>query len=188
MTVPRMLRAGLAAVAGLALVAAPAAAQTVANDFSIALGSAQEAIEPGQSAKVNVETRVTGGAAQQVALRAGGLPAGASATFTPAAMLSGDWATLLITTTAATPEGTARITITADGADVDRTVEFTLVVGDGEEPPGCGGLTPWSATTAYTPGQVVSHNGHRWESTWYSTGAVPGAPGSWAAWKDLGAC
>ncbi len=55
-------------------------------------------------------------------------------------------------------------------------------------PPGCGGLPGWSATTAYAPGATVAYNGRRYESTWWSTGAVPGAPGSWAVWADRGAC
>jgi streptogrisin C len=55
-------------------------------------------------------------------------------------------------------------------------------------PPGCGGLQAWSATTAYSPGNTVSHNGRRYEATWWSTGAVPGAPQSWAVWADRGSC
>ncbi len=56
------------------------------------------------------------------------------------------------------------------------------------QPPGCGGLQAWSSTTAYVPGNLVSHNARRYESTWWSTGAVPGAPGSWAVWADRGSC
>ncbi len=119
-------------------------------------------------------------------LRASGLPAGATATFTPASVQSGSSATLTIATAASTPNGTAQITITGDGAEADHTVQLGLTVGGGN-PPGCD-AAPWDAQTAYAPGNVVSHNGHEWESTWYSTGAVPGDPGSWAVWRDLGAC
>ena len=38
------------------------------------------------------------------------------------------------------------------------------------------------------PNDVVGHNGHKWTSLWYSTGAEPGAPTSWAVWSDAGAC
>ncbi|WP_344619333.1 M28 family peptidase [Dactylosporangium salmoneum] len=55
-------------------------------------------------------------------------------------------------------------------------------------PAGCGGLQAWSATKPYVPGDKVSYNGHRYSSTWYSTGAEPGAPGSWSVWTDDGAC
>lgn len=58
----------------------------------------------------------------------------------------------------------------------------------GPPPPGCGGLVAWSASTSYSPGNLVSHSGRRYESTWWSTGSEPGAPQSWAVWKDQGAC
>jgi chitodextrinase len=53
---------------------------------------------------------------------------------------------------------------------------------------GCAGLPAWSATTSYVPGNQVSYNGRKYTSTWYSTGAVPGDPTSWAVWQDDGAC
>ncbi|MEU7822791.1 alpha-lytic protease prodomain-containing protein [Catellatospora sp. NPDC049133] len=86
--------------------------------------------------------------------------------------------------------------------EILQTYGLTLTVGGGTPPtnppsptagptgppPGCGGLPGWSATTAYAPGATVAHNGRRYESTWWSTGAEPGAPGSWAVWSDQGAC
>ncbi|KAA2253869.1 S1 family peptidase [Solihabitans fulvus] len=69
---------------------------------------------------------------------------------------------------------------------------LTLITSGGNPPPppptGCGGLAAWSASTAYKPGDAVSYNGHKWNSTWYSTGAQPDAPGSWAVWQDAGSC
>ncbi|GHJ47677.1 serine protease [Catellatospora sp. TT07R-123] len=55
-------------------------------------------------------------------------------------------------------------------------------------PGGCGGLPGWSATTAYAPGTNVAYASRRYEATWWSTGAEPSAPGSWAVWADRGAC
>jgi hypothetical protein len=46
----------------------------------------------------------------------------------------------------------------------------------------------WDPGTSYTPGQVVSYNGLNWTATYYSAGAVPGDPTSWAVWSDAGAC
>lgn len=158
----------------------------VDNDFSLAVDPRSVSVEPGASATVTVRTTVTEGAAQTVTLRATGLPAGATATFTPASVRSGDNATLTITTSSTTPNGTSQVTVTGDGTDVDHTVQLSLTVGSGN-PPGCT-AAPWSATTAYRPGDVVSYDGREWESLWYSTGAEPGAPGSWAVWRDAGAC
>ncbi|MEU6279047.1 M4 family metallopeptidase [Streptomyces sp. NPDC047028] len=89
-----------------------------------------------------------------------------------------------------TAEGTSSVTVTAKNTDgATGTASFTWTVnGSGTPPQGCGNLPAWSASTAYVPGDEVSYNGHKWSSTWYSTGAEPDAPGSWAVWSDEGAC
>nr|CEL23031.1 Streptogrisin-C precursor (Serine protease C) (SGPC) [Kibdelosporangium sp. MJ126-NF4] len=72
---------------------------------------------------------------------------------------------------------------------LSRTGKTLITEGGGGEPPvGCEGLADWSATSSYSPGDVVGHAGHKWESTYWSTNAEPGHPGSWAVWKDAGAC
>jgi hypothetical protein len=55
---------------------------------------------------------------------------------------------------------------------------------------GAGGscAAAWSASNSYVPGDVVSDNGDNWTSTWWSTGAEPGAPISWDVWTDNGSC
>jgi len=58
----------------------------------------------------------------------------------------------------------------------------------GSPPGGCGSVPAWNSSTSYAPGANVSHNGRRYEATWWSTGAEPGAPASWAVWADRGAC
>ena len=46
----------------------------------------------------------------------------------------------------------------------------------------------WSAATTYTTGAVVSYDGDNYTATYGSTGAVPGAPTSWAVWSTDGPC
>lgn len=157
-----------------------------ANDFAISATPTTVTVQPGQSATVRVDTSITSGSAQAVALTASGLPAGATATFNPASIQSGGSSTLTLTAGASTPSGTTPVTITGDGANADHITQVQLTVGS-QTPPGCT-APAWSAATSYVPGDRVSHAGHQWESTWYSTGAEPGAPGSWAVWRDLGAC
>ncbi|MEV4560825.1 cysteine/serine endopeptidase inhibitor [Kitasatospora sp. NPDC049285] len=48
--------------------------------------------------------------------------------------------------------------------------------------------TPWSAATSYGPGTKVSYAGHNYTATYYSTGAAPDDPASWAVWHDDGSC
>ncbi|PZT76445.1 MULTISPECIES: M4 family metallopeptidase [unclassified Streptomyces] len=89
-----------------------------------------------------------------------------------------------------TTEGTSSVTVTAKNTDnATGTASFTWTVnGDGNPPQGCGDVPAWSSTTAYAPGDQVSYNGHLYSSQWYSTGAEPGAPGSWAVWTESGTC
>ncbi len=158
------------------------------NDYSLTLSPTSASVQPGQTATTTVTTRITSGTAQTVQLLATGLPEGTKATFSPASIASGGTATLTITTSATTPNGTSQVTVTGDGTDADHTAQFSLTVGTGTPPTGCAGLAEWDAAKAYVPDDVVGHNGHKWTSLWYSTGAEPGAPTSWAVWSDSGAC
>jgi hypothetical protein len=161
--------------------------QPPGNDFSLSVNPTSLTIQAGKSDEATVSTTTTSGNAQSVNLTASGLPAGATATFSPATIQSGGSSTITIVTSDTTPNGTSTITITGDGADTDHTVQLRLTVGTDTPPPTCSDPA-WSASTSYVPGDHVTHNSHRWESTWYSTGAEPGAPTSWNVWRDLGAC
>lgn len=161
--------------------------QPPADDFALGLDPAAGTTRPGGAVTAAVSTTTTSGDGQKVVLSASGLPAGATATFEPATVTSGESSRLTIATAAGTPAGTYRITVTGAGSGVSHSVTYALTVEEGT-PGGCAGLPAWSDSRAYVPDDVVSHNAHRWTSTWYSTGAEPGAPGSWAVWRDGGAC
>ncbi|MFE5310033.1 ExeM/NucH family extracellular endonuclease [Isoptericola sp. NPDC056605] len=49
-----------------------------------------------------------------------------------------------------------------------------------------GTFPAWTGTWVYGKGDVVVHDGHRWQAQWYSRHDEPGAT-SWGPWKDLGA-
>ncbi|SDY73578.1 aminopeptidase S [Amycolatopsis xylanica] len=101
----------------------------VGNDYSVSLSPTSGTVQPGQSAQVSLSTSVTSGSAQSVSLSASGLPAGATASFSPATIQSGGSSTLTIATSASTPNGTSTITVNADGADADHSATYTLTVG-----------------------------------------------------------
>ncbi len=87
--------------------------------------------------------------------------------------------------------GSYNVVVTAtDPTGASGSASFSWTVGSGTTPPPttCTGLAAWSAGTSYVPGDIVAYNGDKWTSTWYSTGATPGAAGSWAVWTDDGAC
>jgi Zn-dependent metalloprotease len=132
----------------------------------------------GTAVSLQIHASDPGGSA--LAFSAGGLPAG----------LSIDPSSGLISGTP-TAEGTSHVTVTATNtSNAAGSASFTWTIsGDGTPPPaGCGDLPAWGADTPYVPGDQVSYDGRKWLSQWYSTGAEPGAPGSWAVWQDQGAC
>lgn len=53
-------------------------------------------------------------------------------------------------------------------------------------PAGTCTIAPWSATTAYNGGAVVSYNGHKWTAKWWTYGDTPGGPAG--VWTDNGTC
>jgi aminopeptidase S len=162
-----------------------AVTDTPGQDFSLALNPASASVLAGGQVSTTVSTATTSGSAQTVALSASGLPSGATAVFSPSSVTSGGSSTLTVTTSSATPAGTYSVTVTGSGVTSHGAAyTLTVTVPGG----GCSGVPAWSATTAYAPGDVVSYNGHKWTSTWYSTGAEPGAPQSWAVWSDTGPC
>ncbi|MFD9793454.1 M4 family metallopeptidase [Streptomyces sp. NPDC059070] len=127
---------------------------------------------------VSLQIQASDPAGKTLTYSASGLPAGLSINAT----------TGLITGTP-TAAGTSSVTVTAKNTDnATGTTSFTWTVTGSGPPQGCGNLPAWSASTSYVPGDQVSYNNHKWSSQWYSTGAEPGAPGSWAVWKDAGAC
>ncbi|WP_328306799.1 M4 family metallopeptidase [Streptomyces sp. NBC_00442] len=131
----------------------------------------------GTAASLQIQASDPGG--ETLTYSATGLPAG----------LSINASTGLVTGTPTTA-GTSSVTVTAKNTDnATGTASFTWTISGGGNPPqGCGTIPAWSASSSYVPGDQVAYNGHKWSSQWYSTGAEPGAAGSWAVWKDAGAC
>ncbi len=159
---------------------------TVSSDFSLSLSPGTGSVGAGAAATSTVDTATVSGPAQTVNLSAGSLPPGTTVNFSPASVTSGNSASLTISTSAATPAGTYAITVTGTTAATSHAATYTLTVT--VPGGGCAGIPAWSASQAYAPGDTVSHIGRKWNSTWYSTGAEPGAAQSWAVWSDAGPC
>jgi hypothetical protein len=98
------------------------------NNFSISDSPTSQSVDPGNPATTTVSTLTTSGSAQSVSLSASGLPAGASAGFSPASVTSGGSSTLTLTTSASTPAGTYVITITGTGTTATHSTTFSLTV------------------------------------------------------------
>jgi PKD repeat protein len=107
----------------------PAATRTITvPDFSISASPASQSVLVGGAA--NYTTTIAGGAgfASAVSLAVTGLPAGASASFTPASVTGSGSSTLKVVTTAATAGGTYQLRITGTAGPVVHTATVTLIV------------------------------------------------------------
>jgi hypothetical protein len=129
-------------------------------DFSIAASPSTVSVVQGSPGTTSVTTGISGGFNAAVALSATGLPAGATAAFSPASIAapgSGS-STLTLTTAASTPTGNYTVTVTGTGGGKTHSTTVTLVVN-----PAGGGVT------TLTNGQTVS--------------GLAGATGSWQYFK-----
>ncbi|GIJ48269.1 hypothetical protein Val02_51550 [Virgisporangium aliadipatigenens] len=103
---------------------------TAADDFALTAA-------PTSARTATITATLTKGAAQQVTLTAGGVPAGATATFAPSTIDSaGGTSTLTIATSASTAPGTYTITVVGTGTAATRATTYTLTV---DNSPGCVG-------------------------------------------------
>ncbi|MER6121289.1 hypothetical protein ABT173_01025, partial [Streptomyces sp. NPDC001795] len=98
------------------------------SDFSLSLNPSSATVTAGDSANSTVSTAVTSGGAQQVALSASGLPAGATASFNPSSVTAGSSSAMTVSTSASTPPGIYTITVTGTGTSATHSATFTLTV------------------------------------------------------------
>ncbi|MFL5431605.1 MAG: hypothetical protein ACJ79M_18450, partial [Myxococcales bacterium] len=120
-----------------------------ADDFSIGASPTSVTVLQGNTAPdVTISTAITNGVSQAVTLSATGLPAGATATFTPASISSGGSSTLSIATSTTTPGGTYTITVTGTGTAATHSTTVTLTVTTPAPPDFTVAVTPTSRTVA----------------------------------------
>jgi hypothetical protein len=109
---------------GADIVAAPG--QPAVPEFSLSANPASQTLLPGASGAYSVTINPANGFSGGVTLSISGLPAGASATFTPNPATGS--ATLTVTTTASTPIGTYPLTITGVNGALSHVVTISLSV------------------------------------------------------------
>ncbi|AXI79912.1 glycosyl hydrolase family 18 protein [Peterkaempfera bronchialis] len=138
----------------------------VGNDFSVGLSTASGSVAPGGSTTATVQTAVTSGQAQTVALTTSGAPAGVTVGISPSSVNAGGSATLTATASATAAPGTYPITVKGTATSGSHTATYTLTVtGSGGNPGGTlgnaglesGSLSPW---TCQPGGAVVGSPAH----------------------------
>src|SRR5215468_9877029 len=96
-------------------------------DFSVTASPASQSVTQGNGTSYTVTVTPSGGFTRSVDLTVSGLPAGASGTFNPTPLTSGN-STLTITTSSTTPTGSFPLTITGTSGTTTHTASVTLVV------------------------------------------------------------
>ncbi|HST77012.1 MAG TPA: protease pro-enzyme activation domain-containing protein [Verrucomicrobiae bacterium] len=100
-------------------------------DFTLSATPASQTIETGSSASYTATIAPLNAYTGTVSFSVSGLPAGASATFTPASVISSGSSTLVISTTAGTtPAGNYVLTITASDGTLTHSTSVNLSVTD----------------------------------------------------------
>jgi len=96
-------------------------------DFLLSNGGNQSVVQ-GQPVSNTITASLIAGATQSVSFLASGLPAGTTASFSPASCSPMCSSTLTLMTSASTPTGSSTITVTGTGGSLSRTTMFTLTV------------------------------------------------------------
>jgi Malectin domain len=131
-------------------------------DFTISATPSSQSVVPGGSTTYTVTVTPQGGFTGAVALSAGGLPAGATASFNPASINSSGSSTLTIATTSSTPIASSTITITGSSGSLSHSASVTLRVnspGGTSVQINSGGpaVSPFAADQDFTGGATINH-------------------------------
>lgn len=124
-------------------------------DFSLSATPPSQTVTPGESAAYGITIARSGGFSGTVAFSASGLPAGASASFSPSST-GGNSSTLTVATTSGVAPGSYSVTITGVSGAVSRTTNVTLVVESGGGGGGDFTLTVQPASRTIAPGATTN--------------------------------
>jgi serine protease len=100
---------------------------TVTDDFTMSAAPSSMSIVQGGSMTTSVATALSSGSAETIALSATGVPAGASASFSPGSVSSGGTSTLTVHAGTAAP-GAYTVTITGTGSSITHTASLSLTI------------------------------------------------------------
>lgn len=98
------------------------------SDFTISATPSSQTVQPGNGTSYTVNLGNVNAFSGSIALSAGGLPAGASASFNPAAQTAPGSSTMTVTTSSSTPIGTDTLTITGKSGSLSHNTTVSLTV------------------------------------------------------------
>ncbi len=103
-------------------------AGTATPDFAVSVTPSSRSVKRGRSTTYAVSISAQGGFADSVTLSASGLPAGATAVFSPPSVVAPGSSTLTVRTTATTARGTFTLTVRAAAGSAERFATTSLSV------------------------------------------------------------
>jgi uncharacterized membrane protein len=105
-------------------------------DFSLSASPTSLSVTQGQSGSTTISTSVTGGFNSAISLSASGLPAGVTASFSPASIGApgNGSSTLTFSASSTATTGTTNVTVTASGGGVTHTTTVALTVNAAANP------------------------------------------------------
>jgi hypothetical protein len=121
-------------------------------DFSLAVSPSMQSVAPGSNASFQYTVSSGPGFVGSVNLSVGGLPAGASASFSPTSIANSGSSTMTISTSSSTPSGAYTVAVTGVTGPLSHTTVATLVV----QSAGAAGLNFGTGFTA----AGMQFNGH----------------------------
>jgi uncharacterized membrane protein len=149
----------------------------VVSDFTISASPSSQSANQGGTANYAVTLTPLNGFSNTVSLSISGLPAGATATFTPASLAGSGTSTLAIATSTSTPSGSYPLTITGTDGVLTHTTPATLIVSSADFSLS---VTPSSQTveggqsTSYTA-TIAAFNGYTGTVSFSVSGLPAGA-------------
>jgi hypothetical protein len=106
----------------------PTRTVTVQSDFSLSASPASQTVVQGSGTSYTATVTAGTGFSGTVSLSVNGLPAGATASFSPASVTNSGSSTLSVSTSTSTPTGSYPLTITATSGSLTHTANVTLIV------------------------------------------------------------
>lgn len=142
-------------VASTAVVGISLATSTKA-DFALTATPGSTSVAAGQAATYTISEQATNGFSASVALGVSGLPAGASATFSPNPLVKGSTTSALSIDTSSVAPSTSTLTITGTSGSLAHTVTVGLTVTAAPPPPFSVSASP--SSTTMLPGDTAAYS------------------------------
>jgi hypothetical protein len=150
-------------------------------DFALTATPATQTTTAGVNVAYTVSTTASNGFAGTVSLLVGGLPAGATASFSPASLTGAGSSNLIVSTPTSTPAGTYPLTITGTSGSLTHGATVSLVVNAFAGPPTIQSLSSdWGPPNAWITIRGANFGASKTISSWLQWNGFTITPAGWS--------